>query len=116
MTEEQHNALKAKSLNTQKRLYEDRRTQIFDHYGWACSCCGVDIPEFLCLDHIEGGGNKHREELTGRKNGGGSTMKTYKWVIDSGFPDSFRTLCHNCNHATRYGAPCPHEMERGDAL
>lgn len=113
MTPEQHATMKARGRKIQSDLYARRRKAVFDFYGWSCDCCLEDTNQFLCIDHIGGGGNKHRRELTGRTdNGGGSTMKLYKWLIDNHFPGGFRTLCHNCNHATRMGDPCPHELEK----
>jgi len=111
MTADQHAKIKKRNLASQKILYTNRKKSVLDHYGWACACCGETVVAFLCIDHVNGGGNKHREELTGRKNGGGATMKLYKWLIDNDFPPEFRTLCHNCNFVTRLGDPCPHEME-----
>lgn len=32
-------------------------------YGGACACCGESREPFLAIDHIAGGGNKHRKEI-----------------------------------------------------
>lgn len=78
------------------------KDQVFDHYGWQCACCGESEPLFLAIDHINGGGNKHRKEI-GRGN-----MK--RWLIQNNFPDGFQTLCHNCNQGRELnGGVCPHE-------
>lgn len=55
---------------------------------------------FLCIDHIDGGGNKHRAEIKG---------DFYRWLIDNNFPPGFQTLCHNCNMAKGLYGRCPHE-------
>ncbi len=62
--------------------------------------------EFLSVDHINGGGRKHREKL-----GGGTAF--FLWLKEKGFPkDEYRLLCMNCNWARgRYGY-CPHEKEK----
>ena len=43
-------------LENRRRL----RASLFNHYGWSCACCGEDRYEFLSIDHINGGGAKHR--------------------------------------------------------
>jgi hypothetical protein len=58
----------------------------------------------LSIDHVEGGGNKHRLIV-----GYGTTF--YEWLENEGFPkDGYRLLCLNCNAArTRNRGVCPHE-------
>ena len=68
-----------------------------------CSCCGEKHLEFLAVDHIEGGGIKHRKEF-----GGGST-NFYDWIVKQGFPVGLRILCHNCNCAIGFYGHCPHK-------
>jgi endogenous inhibitor of DNA gyrase (YacG/DUF329 family) len=72
----------------------------------ACVCCGVQGHFFLALDHIDGGGRKHRQET-----GGGGF---YVWLRKNGYPAGFRVLCHNCNMARQFSGTgtCPHEAER----
>ena len=60
-----------------------------------CKYCYKTGLPFLTLDHIEGNGNKHRLELTGRKKGTGGTF--YRWIINNKFPIGFQVLCWNCN-------------------
>ncbi len=78
------------------------RIMAFNHYGTLCSCCGENRLEFLCIDHINGGGNQHRKEI---KN------KFYPWLLRNNFPAGFRTLCHNCNLSLGFYGYCPHELE-----
>lgn len=62
-------------------------------YGKICSCCGEKISEFLAIDHINGGGSKHRKEFKG-------SIQYHKWLLALGHRrKGFRTLCHNCNFA-----------------
>jgi NAD-dependent SIR2 family protein deacetylase len=68
-----------------------------------CSCCGEDTIEFLGIDHVDGGGNKHRKELT--KNG--TTL--YLWLNKNNYPKGYQVLCHNCNLAKGYYGECPHK-------
>jgi hypothetical protein len=78
-----------------------QRAEVLAHYGNSCVCCGESIPEFLSIDHINGGGGKHRKEI------GAGAM--YRWIIDNNFPDDFQILCHNCNQAKGYYNECPHK-------
>jgi len=88
--------------------YKDRlKVQVFDHYGRACKCCGETRKEFLSMDHVNGGGNKHRREakLT-------NSTDLYLWIIRHNFPSDFQVLCHNCNAARGFYGYCPHEREQ----
>lgn len=85
------------------------RLAIFRFYGKgqvACACCGEPQYEFLSIDHIAGGGSKHRREhgMTGHA--------FYRWLIKEGFPDGYRVLCHNCNMAKGFYGVCPHEVRQ----
>lgn len=84
--------------------YHRFRRECLQHYGEECACCTESRYEFLALDHIGGTGAKHRLEL--------GTVNICRWLIKNGFPTGFRTLCHNCNFATKDGKRCPHEIER----
>jgi hypothetical protein len=66
-----------------------------------CACCGETTYEFLCIDHINGGGAQHAQEI-GRG-------KIYRWLINNSFPIGFRVLCHNCNLSLGYYGYCPHQ-------
>lgn len=72
-----------------KRYRQNLREEVLHHYGNACACCGESHIEFLCVDHVHGGGTKHRKSL-GRKS-------IYAWIKQNGFPKGFRILCWNCN-------------------
>ncbi len=87
-----------------KKYREKFRTLVLDYYGNKCACCGEDRIEFLAIDHIEGGGSKHRKELG---NKGGTAF--YVWLVKNNFPEGYRTLCHNCNMALAYHELCPHQ-------
>jgi hypothetical protein len=79
------------------------RAEVLAYYGNACTCCGEGIPQFLCIDHINGNGNNHRK-----------TLKTniYYWLRRNGYPSGFQVLCHNCNMAKGFYGQCPHEAIR----
>lgn len=75
----------------------------------SCSCCAEDIYEFLTIDHIKGGGSKHRKSLNSY-NGG-----MYRWLVDTRKkPKKFRVLCMNCNIAVFHHGVCPHKLNTGE--
>jgi hypothetical protein len=101
------------------------KEQTIARYGGKCMCpggCDVKDMEFLCIDHINGGGNKHRKELGGnrlkatskeyRSRGG---VNFYKWLERTGFPEGYRVLCYNCNCARGFSGYCPHERRADTA-
>jgi hypothetical protein len=82
------------------------RLKVFSHYGRKCRCCGCDILEFLTINHVKGGGTKHRKRA--RLFG----QNFYRWLVNHRFPKGFETLCMNCNLAeARYGG-CPHQRRQ----
>lgn len=73
-----------------------------------CACCGETMYQFLAIDHLNGGGFRHRKQIVGeRKNPGGSVL--YRWLRDHGYPPGYQVLCHNCNLAQGYYGQCPHD-------
>lgn len=82
-----------------------RRYKVLQHYSGkevpACDCCGETTYEFLSIDHANGDGNKHRQEI-GR-------TRLYAWLLRNGLPPGFRVLCHNCNQAIGANGFCPHQ-------
>ena len=98
---------KAKIRIACKRRHIEKRKMAIEAYGGVCSCCGEYRYEFLSIDHIHGGGSKHKKLV-----GCGSTF--YRWLWKNKYPkNDFRLLCHNCNQAIGYYGLCPHEKERG---
>lgn len=70
-------------------------------YGGKCACCGEDRIEFLSIDHMNGGGKKHRKEV-------GYGQRFYSWLAKNQFPEGFRVLCFNCNLSLGFHGYCPH--------
>lgn len=87
------------------------KAEVFAHYGNRCACCDERRQEFLTIDHIKGGGNKHRKKLN--KFGGASF---YLWLKKQGYPSGYRLLCANCNFSRGHFGYCPHEEERKQRL
>jgi hypothetical protein len=65
------------SLAYHRRL----REEAIHHYGGACACCGETELAFLAIDHIEGGGQAHRQAI----GWGGSNL--YGWLHRMGCTD-----------------------------
>lgn len=78
--------------------FHKTKEKFLDMYGRSCACCGEDTYEFLTLDHINGQAGKKRER----------SDVAYRRAVSRYNPKEFRTLCMNCNHATRLGSVCPH--------
>ena len=96
------NRVKINIRSSELRL--QARLEVINHYGGKCTCCGEDELEFLCIDHINGGGKKHREEI--------NSTNIYTWLINNNYPEGFRVLCHNCNMSLGIYGYCPHEIRR----
>lgn len=93
----------------QQRAYRLRvKRRVFAHYSKEdpprCECCGELHEEFLSIDHINGGGTRHRGQI------GRSYL--YFWLIKQNFPEGFRVLCHNCNQASGSLGKCPHQRNK----
>ncbi len=91
-----------------KEAYKKTKLEVLGHYSNGvpvCSCCGEPEIVFLSIDHINGGGTKHRKELLGQgKN-------FYRWLKINGYPSGYRVLCHNCNQAYGHYGFCPHQVK-----
>lgn len=81
--------------------HREIREKAYSGYGGSCTCCGESEFEFLCLDHVNGGGAADRRKR--------STWQIARYVIDNKWPDSFTVLCHNCNLAKGFFGMCPHK-------
>lgn len=96
---------KAELLRKQRSQLLSLKLEMIVAYGGGCACCGEMAYEFLTLDHVNRDGAQHRRTV-------GSTKQVYMDLKRRGWPkDGYRLLCMNCNFATRYGDPCPHELE-----
>lgn len=80
------------------------RSAVFKLYGRKCVCCGETHEVFLSIDHLHGGGHKHRGAL------GLKGDRWYAWLLQYRRP-GFQTLCRNCNWA-KYRGGCPHQKEK----
>lgn len=95
-----------KRLSTKR--YRDRvRLETLQHYARSpfpeCACCGEMQLQFLCLDHINGGGTEERKRL------GPGGVLFYCRLKAAGYPPGLQVLCHNCNMAKGFYGKCPHK-------
>lgn len=56
-----------------------------------CNECGEQDIEVLCLDHINGGGNRELKALGVKGN------VFYHWLAENDYPEGYQVLCANCN-------------------
>lgn len=83
------------------------RYAVLAHYSNGeprCYCCGEKTLDFLCIDHIDGGGNKDRKIR-------GMGTRLVDSLLRDGFPKGFQVLCHNCNMAKSFTGTCPHKIK-----
>jgi hypothetical protein len=110
----------AKKNKTLKKHQLKLKLDAFEAYGGViCSC--LSCPErlnpkisFLTLNHIGGGGTKHRASLGGKRIAGGGVgaagQETYRWVKKNGYPPGFNVLCWNCQWGVHINkGVCPHK-------
>lgn len=97
-------------LTHKQRYHHALRMDAFAAYGGKCQCCGEKHWQFLVIDHIDGGGRKHRLEIGNgvEKRGTGAGM--YLWLKRQGYPAGFQVLCANCNMAKERQTGCPHRV------
>ena len=86
--------------------YKMMRRRVLEHYGGTpptCQCCGESEYEFLTLEHLNGGGTKHRMEA--------GPSAVCPQIVRLGFPDGYSVLCYNCNCGKQHNkGVCPHKM------
>lgn len=96
-------------LEAKKRRDKESRLKALQYYGGnppSCECCGETNIEFLSFDHINGGGNKHRQTLSK-----GDASRFYRWLEKNEYPDEYRILCRNCNFSIGAYGYCPHSHD-----
>jgi hypothetical protein len=98
------------ALEDARKRNADLKAKVLAHYGQSCACCGTT--EHLGIDHVNGDGHQHRQELFGGQRGGTGT-RYWAWLINAGFPEGFQTLCQRCNSSKRTGSRCVLQHDRG---
>lgn len=78
------------------------KLEVLSHYAPDLKCHGIDgkgcpfnCEDVRCLtiDHINGGGTKHRKSL--------GLSRFNFWLRNHGFPEGYQVLCWNCNWIKR---------------
>lgn len=98
--------------------YLARKTEVINHYGGKCVCCGQNNIGFLSLDHSNDDGAEHRKSL---KEAGERVVGSdfYKWLKKNSFPSDLglRVMCYNCNVGrARNNGFCPHILHPIDRI
>lgn len=96
-----HNEQNARS----RRIFRGLKLLVYTKYGKKCACCGEAEFSFLTIDHIGGGGNKHRKLI------GKTSSRIYRWLRNNNFPEGFQILCANCNQSKSQNGQCAHHQE-----
>jgi hypothetical protein len=87
----------------QKKLHLKDKIEAFQHYcNGEIKCMNPNclVPNgardirVLSIDHISGGGNKHRKL--------NSIYHIYHWLIKNNYPEGFQVLCMNCQFIKRH--------------
>ena len=98
-----------RGANEAVRFAKSRKLRVFAHYSQGsmlCKCCGEWRPEMLTLDHINGGGKQHRDEI------GPGLQRLCRWIEKNSYPVGFQVLCFNCNCGREVnGGVCPHKQK-----
>lgn len=104
--EKNRNRRKDAGLLTLSTLeYRRLRLEVLSYYSGGkprCDCCGEERIEFLGMDHMDGGGAKHRASLK---------TSIYRFLKKNNYPPRFRVLCHNCNQSLGQYGYCPHKTK-----
>src|SRR3990167_4620750 len=98
-----YRASRKEQINEYRRGYIRKiREEVVVHYGGKCACCGEKEFVFLAIDHVNGGGSKHRKEV--------GAYSIPSWLKKNGYPKDYQILCHNCNQAKSIKGVCPHKF------
>lgn len=102
-----------------KRRARRFREMVIQAYGGPrCACCGETHVSMLTLDHINGGGIKHRTEIAKKKGWPGkvSGVAFYRHLAELGFPPGYQVLCFNCNYSKYLLGVCAHQLREGSTV
>jgi hypothetical protein len=94
-----------KAANPEQRKATDRayyvnyrrqiRQQVIEKLGGQCKECGFSDWRALQIDHVNGGGTKHRKQST-------NIFAYYKEILVNLDTGHYQLLCANCNQIKRY--------------
>ncbi len=96
-------SINSKELSKYSIRRKRKKLMAISHYSngrFECACCSENDLDKLSLDHINGGGTKHRK--TGIYN-------LSVWLVKNNFPPGFQVLCYNCNYCKGAYGECMHK-------
>lgn len=79
-----------------RRYKAKAKLETLTHYGdgrAVCISCGYTDLRALTIDHVNGGGRRHRMAING--------ANMYAWLRKRGYPEGYQTLCANCQMIKR---------------
>lgn len=103
-----NNRVKVRAWNKVAR--DKLKDEVFTHYcngTIKCHHCNETDLGVLTLDHVDGGGNKHRKE-SGMKTGYNACC----WLKKHGYPEGFQVLCWNCQFKKRLAQMQPEAPDK----
>jgi hypothetical protein len=92
-------------IGRSKHYRDSLKADVIAGYGGVCKCCGEAEPQFLTIDHVNGGGSAHKKAV-------GSNQQIYSYLRANNYPTGYQLLCSNCNSAKGAFGICPHERDR----
>lgn len=95
---EKYEELKKRHRGSQREKALVLKREVLTYYGGGrleCVICSEGRLACLSIDHIHGGGTKHRKQL--RAWGG----LFNRWLKGGGYPNGYQTLCMNCQFVKR---------------
>lgn len=75
----------------------------YELLGGKCTCCGIDNPSMLNVDHRFNDGNVRR--ANGERTGVGICRQILRGTVDK---SDFQLLCSNCNYSKMLSGRCHH--------
>lgn len=92
-----HQANRGRVLVRRRELDRLLKYEVLTRYSMRdfpqCTICGISDIDVLNIDHIENGGRKHGESISG----GALGQNLYRWLKRNDYPRGFQSLCANCN-------------------
>ena len=86
----QNNKSKIQNESAERNMaYKKEAFAAYSDGKICCARCSVSDIDVLTLDHIDGGGRKHRAAI--------KLNRIYLWVKREKYPPGFQVLCMNCN-------------------
>ena len=77
-----------KTFREQSKICRQIVLQHYSNGDIKCNHCGFTDERALTIDHINGGGQKHKKILKG--------VALSRWLVKQKFPVGYQVLCMNC--------------------